>query len=147
MKWGGAVVSVILLVVWVGSGWCLAGYAKKQWSLGLRSGQIWIISSGPPGSNIRDGWAYDGWDHRARWAWGVMYNNGRFGWEFDLPLWLPTSAALITTALAWRLDTLARRRARVGFCPKCSYNRTGLPPQAVCPECGTAAIVPPPAVS
>jgi hypothetical protein len=56
-----------------------------------------------------------------------------------VPLWIPASAAIGATALAWRLDTLARRRARVGLCPKCSYNRAGLAVGAVCPECGAAA--------
>lgn len=35
-----------------------------------------------------------------------------------------------------RLDTLARRRARVNHCPKCNYDRAGLAKDVVCPECG-----------
>ncbi len=60
-----------------------------------------------------------------------------------LPLWAPAVGCLAGTVIAWRLDTLARRRARVGFCPKCGYDRTGLvgvggAAGAVCPECGAA---------
>jgi len=47
------------------------------------------------------------------------------------------SAAI--TAVAWRLDTLARRRADRTHCPRCRYDRSGLAAGAVCPECGTAA--------
>jgi rubrerythrin len=42
----------------------------------------------------------------------------------------------ITTALAWRLDTFARRRARLNLCPKCNYDRAGIAGDAKCPECG-----------
>jgi hypothetical protein len=36
-----------------------------------------------------------------------------------LPLWLLLAPTLLATAAAWRLDALARRRARAGRCPKC----------------------------
>jgi len=39
-----------------------------------------------------------------------------------------------------RLDMLARRRARIGCCPKCNYDRAGLAPGSVCPECGAAMV-------
>jgi rubrerythrin len=54
-------------------------------------------------------------------------------------LWPLVLAALALTLYAWHLDTLARRRARLNFCPKCNYDRTGLPKDAVCPECGAVA--------
>ncbi len=47
--------------------------------------------------------------------------------------------AAIPTALAWRLDTLARRREKLGACPSCGYDRAGLAFSAPCPECGNAA--------
>ena len=53
-------------------------------------------------------------------------------------LWPIALCALGVTAFARYLDTLARRRARIGFCPKCNYDRTGLAAGAVCPECGSA---------
>ena len=54
----------------------------------------------------------------------------------SVPLWIPVVALAIITAGAWRLDTLARRRAREGQCLKCHYDRAGLAPDAFCPECG-----------
>ncbi|HVU63419.1 MAG TPA: hypothetical protein VHC70_05550 [Phycisphaerales bacterium] len=43
------------------------------------------------------------------------------------------------TAIAWRLDALANRRAGLNLCPKCNYDRAGLVAGAKCPECGSAA--------
>ena len=49
---------------------------------------------------------------------------------------VPVTLNAIATAVAWRLDTLARRRANKLLCTKCTYDRTGLAAGAVCPECG-----------
>lgn len=46
-----------------------------------------------------------------------------------VPLWL---APPMTRAL------LRRLRLRRNHCPRCGYNRLGLPPTAPCPECGPA---------
>jgi hypothetical protein len=46
---------------------------------------------------------------------------------------------LALSILGWRLDILAGRRAQLNLCPKCNYDRAGLAPGAVCPECGSAA--------
>ncbi|HVU64865.1 MAG TPA: hypothetical protein VHC70_12870, partial [Phycisphaerales bacterium] len=50
--------------------------------------------------------------------------------------------ALLATTTAWRLDTLARRRARrgVNLCPKCGYDRAGIAGDAKCPECGALPV-------
>lgn len=51
-----------------------------------------------------------------------------------LPLWLPAAVVTAATAWFWWRD---RRFARPGLCPTCGYDRTGLAPDAVCPECGS----------
>ena len=35
----------------------------------------------------------------------------------------------------WGYDVYARQRSK-GLCPKCCYDRTGLAPTSICPECG-----------
>ncbi len=50
-------------------------------------------------------------------------------WPIPPLLWTPA-------ALLLRSGTLARRRAVTGSCPACGYDRRGLAPGAVCPECG-----------
>jgi len=60
------------------------------------------------------------------------------GWNVDVPMWIPLGVLLGATSGAWWLDAAARRRARVGLCAACGYERAGLAPGAVCPECGKA---------
>jgi hypothetical protein len=59
-----------------------------------------------------------------------------------IPIPVAITPILIATAAAWRLDTLARRRARVGHCPTCNYDRRGLPAANPCPECGAVPATP-----
>lgn len=61
---------------------------------------------------------------------GVTHDLRAFAfWPVPLLLWTPA-------ALLLRSGTLARRRAVMGSCPACGYDRRGLAPGAVCPECG-----------
>ncbi|MCX5690324.1 MAG: hypothetical protein NTV94_11175 [Planctomycetota bacterium] len=55
-----------------------------------------------------------------------------------VPLWFPILLVAGLSALAWRMDFAYRRRARIGCCTRCNYNRAGLPSAATCPECGAA---------
>lgn len=71
--------------------------------------------------------------------WHFRWRNDSTYIGVAVPLWFPAAVALVPTAFAWRLDTLARRRAKLAACPKCSYSTIGLAPSAVCPECGFAA--------
>ncbi|MBX3379496.1 MAG: hypothetical protein KF805_05335 [Phycisphaeraceae bacterium] len=80
-----------------------------------------------------------------KWKW---FNNSEpFRWTFGysevpefayfyLPLWAFVAATLVPTALAWRSDTLATRRAHIGFCAKCGYNLSATAAGVPCPECG-----------
>lgn len=102
IKWGGALVTLLLLVVWIHD---------------IRE---FMITGGEP-------------RHRGLWRW------------MDLPgvCGLPPLIGVFTiaaTLTAWRLDVLARRRARIGLCAKCHYDRAGLAASTVCPECGTAPV-------
>src|SRR5262249_20025072 len=76
-----------------------------------------------------------------RWRWWWEFDEGSLphDWSVLVPIWMLALPSLLTSATAWRLDTLARRRARVGLCPKCGYNLAGLPPTSPCPECGQAS--------
>jgi hypothetical protein len=52
----------------------------------------------------------------------------------EIPLWIPWVLVAAPTAWLWWLD----RRTPHSLCPKCRYDRTGLAPDAACPECGRA---------
>jgi len=59
-------------------------------------------------------------------------------WGISIPLWMPFLLFAIPTALLWRRDQIATKRARIGRCPCCGYDRRGLAADSPCPECGTA---------
>jgi hypothetical protein len=116
IKWGGAAVTVLLLMVWV---------AALFWPFG------W---GGPPGRAV----SFSG--GQLMWGKAYTFEGGRdWGIEttFPVPLWLPAVAMLPPTLIAWRLDATARR-SPVNACRKCGYERTGLAGDVKCPECGAA---------
>ena len=153
IMWGSAALTVLLLVVWIGSGW----WRGAHWSVGgvvsvaLDDGRACIQcdalkqASTPQevieGPRITErGYIHLHYENEPtgveHWFSGGTTSRG---WWLHVPLWLSALASLGITALAFRLDTLARRRARMNLCPKCHYDRTGLAGDAVCPECGTGS--------
>jgi len=78
-------------------------------------------------------------------CWFGFENYGCLRYSVVIPVWLPEGLVLIPTIAAWRLDSLARRRARFGHCITCGYDRHDLPATSVCPECGAVPAVPRPA--
>jgi hypothetical protein len=139
-KWGGAAVTVVLVAAWVASWWWQwMGPFPVRATCGMQIGGYWV----------RTGWGSTEFairqhsDRRFHLKlWPPMWYHDRVRNELWVPGWMPVIPALACTALAWRLDTLARRRARLNLCPKCHYDRAGLAAVAKCPECGE-----PPALS
>ena len=74
--------------------------------------------------------------------WWFVTKDSAVGLRIAMPLWIPAAVSLLLTALAFRLDTLARRRVLAHLCPNCHYDRTGLAASAVCPECGREKAAP-----
>jgi len=159
IKWSGAVVTLLLVVPWIGSCWWSVSRCDRAPALDDQPEDIIAVA---PGVVLFSSTA----DHlrispKGFWNWG-RYVPGLhapwyrqrtpFQWWFDsyssppsfpfqsteliIPLWPLPAMAIIPTALAWYLDARARRRERFGRCPKCGYDRTGLAAGAVCPECG-----------
>ncbi len=136
VKWGGAGLTVLLLVVWIGSGWRGATWTNMSYGgVLLVGGRIVVcepLFDADPNSYNRVsieterypwGWWFD---------WGVV--NGNRYWQ--VPLWLPALLSLLATAAAWRADAKYLRRVREGACPACGYDRAGLAAGSLCPECG-----------
>ena len=130
--------------VWVWSGWRELYWetGARDWTqktLSAENGEGWIFSSAP--------WRFVGSRNSLAaeaaqtpcswhlWTWSLQgLKDGGFCfvgplWLFPLLLWTPA-------ALLLRSGLLARRRALTGSCPACGYDRRGLAPGAVCPECG-----------
>ncbi len=147
IKWGGAVVTVLLVVAWVGSGWffvsCTFGRPITETSGRLRSVHIvnGVVRSssftGMAGVFLPHG--LDAGLARGSFRWDADYFDSYTSASVVIPLWPAVVMLSLATGTAWRLDTLARRRERLNHCPKCNYDRTGLAPGAVCPECGAGA--------
>ncbi len=146
IKWGGAAVTVLLVVVWVGSGWWEGGYSgSRVQRLIIGRGQIGLILTSVP-LPPHHGWGCQRVTDREGdvFSWWWASESDPDYTMVRLPIWLAILAIGGASTVAWRLDTLARRRERVGFCPKCGYDRTGLvgvggAAGAVCPECGAGA--------
>jgi hypothetical protein len=131
IKWGGAAVTLLLVVVWIGSGWVWFQSSLGRWSFNVGRGffSIAYFADFPPQYRCSAGAN----DH-AEFIWKPSHCET----AAILPLWMAVVPALLVTLAAGRLDTLARRRARPNLCPKCNYDRAGIAKDAVCPECGSA---------
>ena len=141
VKWGGAVVTVLLVVVWIGSGWLCGFVAPSSRALtGVDRGRLglaWFDASSEYPVNLAEANRFShGLSIRLGW-YSERLPDATLTW---IPLWPLLLIAMLSTLTAWRLDTLARRRARLNLCPKCDYDRTGLAAGAVCPECGVAPL-------
>ncbi len=62
--------------------------------------------------------------------------EGRFdswgSWSITLPLWMALVLTATPAGVLWR----RHRRSLPGQCKRCRYDRKGLAPDALCPECG-----------
>jgi len=72
------------------------------------------------------------------WRFDCFYRRNPVIWSFIIPLWALSLSAAAPAVLLWRSSFRANRRARIGHCPACGYDRRGLPDDLACPECGAA---------
>jgi hypothetical protein len=139
IKWGGAVVTVLLVVVWIVS--LQRWFERDGPSLTVsahRGSLVFVLMDG--GQGPPSGWGGGSYRKAPAVAWGWSVTHPRSGMAiWTVPFWCPTLVAAIGTVVAWRLDAHARRRARQSLCPKCHYDRAGIAAGAKCPECGSAA--------
>lgn len=135
IKWGGLALCLLLAGVWVRSECVLEVLTGARWQVSWSKGAIDIWKLVFPHQNSAHIVAPVGGVGPRMW-WCHTESNGP-EWGLAIPLWIPLAPTLLATTAAWRLDALARRRARAGVCPKCHYDRTGVAPYAVCPECGS----------
>lgn len=150
IKWGGAAAAAVLVVVWFASAWWGAGYVSRTFVCGIDPGRLVVKSGWDTGISTRTRF-----EARARrgfepWRWKIE-GEGDWStldgkrvpmwdgvWLLIVPLWMPVVCLLLISAVAWRLDVLARRYGRAGKCVRCGYDRAGLAAEAKCPECGSA---------
>ncbi|HVU63862.1 MAG TPA: hypothetical protein VHC70_07790 [Phycisphaerales bacterium] len=143
IKWGGAAVTLLLVVVWIASGGFFASWSGPSGcGGGVSEGCVALWDHGSVAPQSRTSMFLRTPSYRLHlWAFVSRWTSCT-EWSMQVPLWLPAMLTVVVSAAAWRLDSLARRRARLNLCAKCHYNRAGLAAVAKCPECGE-----PPALS
>lgn len=147
VKWGGAVVTVLLMVVWISSRWFVYTWAWSGGRYVLLAGGV--VQGGrfayTDPETEPDTAAYSArqfqrvnrrWDDRVEFRWRPAMASSYMGPTMECPLWMPAAVVAIVTLFAWRLDASAGRRGRLNLCPKCGYDRAGIAGDARCPECG-----------
>ncbi|MCL4197374.1 MAG: hypothetical protein KJZ69_07750 [Phycisphaerales bacterium] len=132
-KWSGAVLTVLLFVVWVGSArWMVWSEPRDDLGLGIRSGcfLLAVDESGRMMSGTRFELARN--DHSFTWwFWTLWISLNPVVGVVSIPVWFLALLLAVPTIWLWYRD---RRRAP-GLCTKCGYDLRGMD-HAVCPECG-----------
>jgi RNA polymerase subunit RPABC4/transcription elongation factor Spt4 len=143
IKWAGAVVIVLLLVGWFGSARLTFGGMVGNFStyVMLHRGRLalgWVEPFSI--SQFRDllFWSSDEQGFRIEWWWAKFRPvSGYTEHQLFIPIWFFVLLTAIPTLLMFRTDRRRAREARLGFCRKCGYSRTGLSDDRACPECGS----------
>ncbi len=138
-KWGGAAVTVLLLVVlvWVGSAWWQTVFwLEPTGGLGVAAGRV-VIGWDEPWSIIPvDGWWVPPVRHSAPFSWWFHGSRETLGGVtrtyVGIPIWVLVVLVATPTLWLWRCD----RRKQPGLCIKCGYDLRGAD-HKVCPECGS----------
>jgi hypothetical protein len=99
-----------------------------------------VASSWESTPHVHAGWCW-GWSAEMRmdtgepgWRAGVMYEAGPLFRKAGTSLLYPVLLTTIPAAFLWYKD---RRPRGPHACKGCGYDRSGLPAEAKCPECGT----------
>ncbi len=145
MKWVGLFALAIILAAWGLSGWRTGevwvggsfdgfGADVMHGSVTLRYGDM---DPGMPWSAHAQSTRYGDdvpWDWLPHWHFhrGVFSAKRVTMVAFAIPLWIPLILVAVPTVRAFLHD----RRKPANSCPHCSYPRSGLPPNSLCPECG-----------
>ena len=136
IKWGGAGITVLLVVIWAASlRWQVSWVSRARPVVitGVVNGMFMYtrVNIMPP-KNLQSGWRFE---HVARAPeWRVQYERSPALTSVLVVVLLPAAFTLSASLIAWRLDVVARRRS--GVCIKCGYSLVGLPAGSTCPECG-----------
>jgi hypothetical protein len=138
VKWGGAIVTAIVFAAWLFSGWRYFLYFESYRAVGVGLGAVLLRDNTLPGIPPSHGSAWGRVEQAPHWYWIPSRFNGLGIAGINIPLWPVPVFALALTIKVWRMDA-ERRRTGTTSCPACNYDRTGLAPSAVCPECGTPA--------
>lgn len=138
-KWGGAVATVVLVLVWAGSRWWACSTSIPYACTVNVSGGSLILQWSDSASLAPTAFSWSGPNRNIlafEW-WFIHYSMASGAGEtisgIFVPIWTLALLVGLPTAWMWYRD---RRRAP-GLCTKCGYDLRGAD-HAVCPECGAA---------
>lgn len=141
IKWSCTGLTLLLLVVWIGSAWwrCSLRCSSTGPAFFFEGGQLIVIWRAEPGV----------WNGRVRSP-AFRRNFAQFGWWFGwrqtlsyggnsasiltIPLWILVLLTATPSAMFWY-----RLRPRQGRCPSCNYDLRATT-TGICPECGSDRI-------
>ncbi|MCL4196592.1 MAG: hypothetical protein KJZ69_03795 [Phycisphaerales bacterium] len=145
-KWSGAVLTGLLVAMWIASVWwgCGGGLTPSLGG-GIGSGRINVMwtepfkitplqlrTRGPARHSPMHYWTFHGWWRRSR-------SDGLRDTAIYIPIWTVVLLTAVPTAWIWRRD----QPLAPGRCEKCGYDLRGAA-HAACPECGTVIAAPSP---
>lgn len=140
LKWSITVLTAVVVIAWLASGWFSVVYQEFAGRYSLEFGQV---SFDDQFVEEMVSWTEHGSDYN---GWHVSKPSGgmpKFSWRYyagtsnlSIPLWPVVLVMCGMSGLWWRSDAIARRRTRRGRCATCGYDRSGLAQDVKCPECG-----------
>ncbi len=135
-KWTGLVLSVMLLVVWVGSKWYRIGFSADRGQAAYAEAGAVEFWHNLPILGLK--YSSSSWYTREAsgpWRWWFQYITLPTGESLLVfPMWPLVLGVVGTTAVIWRRD---RRLSKPGLCKQCGYDIRGL---QKCPECGMKTV-------
>jgi hypothetical protein len=169
VKWGGLVVTVMLAVLWIASGWGVAGVGGPGFGVYFTEGDF-QVGWWPPGSiDNMSPTSFDAeFDFRrpalfrpqglvtlvtassdlVPLTWDVaegfpLYPSAPTpkgtARSISVHAWFLPVLSIIPSAIAWHRDRSLARRLKQGHCPHCAFDLTGLAQSAPCPDAATPA--------
>jgi len=128
--------TVLLVVVWIASAWWdISSRNTDGGVIGLASGRLLVVR--PMAGESAGVYGNPQFARpRAALEWWYLWQRSPFHLACAIPLWPAALLSLLATAAAWRADAKYLRRARMGLCAGCGYDRAGLAAGSLCPECG-----------
>ena len=158
-KWGGALLSVSLLIVFIASSFVQVSVVRSVpgWrgvqNAAVSAGCLWIHldyfvpdATRADSPYVRGGTPVWEWSASAGepslflWFRSMEYDQNWYGvlhsYKLSIPLWVPLLAVCVPTGWLFWSD---HKRKKPGHCPSCGYSLTGNT-SGTCPECGAVAV-------
>jgi hypothetical protein len=140
-KWTGLVLSVLLLTIWVVSGWYVAVARREPgagwYLLDIHGGLFaaWYSNESFLPTNEVPFRFHRLAEPQMFWSFNYDTKRSRTGTTsiVSVPIWCFQLPLTASSAWLWRRD---RRLSKPGLCKQCNYDLRGIEKDKACPECG-----------